>query len=74
MLDFSLGDLEHSIHINFMVELPWLLAQYAVTGHVKPSMTILYGVEDEDLDKPPKHLNLTAVKVKSPFPFGHHHT
>lgn len=74
LLDHSLGDLEHSLHINFMVELPWLLAQYAVTGRVNPSMTILYGVDDEDLGRPAKHLKLTAIRVKSPFPFGHHHT
>lgn len=74
LLDKSLGTLEHSLHVNFMIELPWLLAQYALSDIVNPSMTILYGVDDDDLRHPPKHLKLTAIQVKSPYPFGHHHT
>lgn len=31
LLDKSLGDLEESLHINFMVELGWLFAQYFIT-------------------------------------------
>lgn len=30
LLDVSLGDLEESLHINFMIEFGWLCAQYYV--------------------------------------------
>ena len=33
LLDPSLGDLESSVQINFMVDLGWLLAQYYFTGN-----------------------------------------
>lgn len=74
LLDSSLGTLEHSLHINFMVEFPWLMAQYAINDINNPSMTILYGVDNDDLRRIPSHLKVTAIKVKSPYPFGHHHT
>lgn len=32
LLDESLGELSESLHINFMVELGWLFAQYFITG------------------------------------------
>ena len=74
LLDKSLGILDHSLHINFMVELPWLMAQYAINDLFNPSMTILYDVQDGDLANIPEHLNIKAIKIKSPYPFGHHHT
>ncbi|XP_034238223.1 probable tyrosyl-DNA phosphodiesterase isoform X2 [Thrips palmi] len=75
LLDKSLGELESSLQINFMVELGWLLAQYFYTGNRFKPLTLLYGVEDEDL-KVGANLpsNVTAVKVRPPTAFGHHHT
>lgn len=75
LLDKSLGELESSLQINFMVELGWLLAQYFYTGNRFKPLTLLYGVEDEDLragTNLPR--NVTAVKVTPPTAFGHHHT
>lgn len=38
-------------------------------------LTLLYGVEDDDLRESKKlPSNVTAVKVKTPTAFGHHHT
>lgn len=71
ILDKSLGDLESSLQINFMVEYGWLLAQYHITGHRGKPLTILYG--DLDYDKsPPSHIKL--AKVTPPTAFGSHHT
>lgn len=33
ILDKSLGDLESSVQINFMVDIGWLLAHYYFAGH-----------------------------------------
>lgn len=75
LLDGGLGELDSSLQINFMVELGWLLAQYFYTGNRFKPLTLLYGVEDDDLKEGKKlPSNVTAVKVKMPTAFGHHHT
>lgn len=75
LLDPGLGELQSSLQINFMVELGWLLAQYFYTGNRFKPLTLLYGVEDDDLKEGKKlPSNVTAVKVKPPTAFGHHHT
>ncbi|KAK3912577.1 putative tyrosyl-DNA phosphodiesterase [Frankliniella fusca] len=75
LLDPGLGELQSSLQINFMVELGWLLAQYFYTGNRYKPLTLLYGVEDDDLREGKKlPNNVTAVKVKPPTAFGHHHT
>ncbi|PSN34604.1 putative tyrosyl-DNA phosphodiesterase [Blattella germanica] len=38
LLDPSMGDLDSSLQINFMVELDWLMEQYKVFGHDKMSL------------------------------------
>ncbi|XP_021919130.1 probable tyrosyl-DNA phosphodiesterase isoform X2 [Zootermopsis nevadensis] len=74
LLDPTMGDLDSSLQINFMVELDWLLEMYKVYGHESKPLFILYGEED-DMLKNPKSLpqNITAKKIK-PSAFGHHHT
>nr|XP_018903463.1 PREDICTED: probable tyrosyl-DNA phosphodiesterase [Bemisia tabaci] len=73
LLDSSLGTIKETLQINFIVELPWLLAQYHITGNRGTPITILHG-DDPDLKKGSKLPHVTAVYVKSPIPFGHHHT
>ncbi|XP_046686280.1 probable tyrosyl-DNA phosphodiesterase [Homalodisca vitripennis] len=71
ILDPSLGDLESSLQINFMVEFGWLMAQYYTAQQRGKPLTLLYGEMDVDKLKFP---NVTAVNVKPPSPFGSHHT
>ncbi|XP_054269494.1 probable tyrosyl-DNA phosphodiesterase isoform X2 [Macrosteles quadrilineatus] len=71
ILDPSLGDLESSLQINFMVEFGWLVAQYHIAGQRGKPITLLYGQMDvANLSFP----NVTAVEIKCPSPFGSHHT
>lgn len=75
ILDPSLGDLECSVQINFMVEAGWLLGQYYFAGHLDKPMLILYGSGSQELEtisrtKP----QITAHFVKMPTPFATHHT
>nr|CAD7588251.1 unnamed protein product [Timema genevievae] len=76
LLDPTLGDLLSSLQINFMVDLGWLMANYYIHGHSKKPLLILYGADDDETLKDPKKLpgNIKAVRVKTPHPFGHHHT
>lgn len=75
LLDPSLGELESSVQINFMVEIAWLLAQYTFARYNKLPMLILYGDEEPQLrDIQKKKPNVTSIKVKLPGPIGVHHT
>uniref|UniRef100_A0A1B6DYN1 Tyrosyl-DNA phosphodiesterase n=1 Tax=Clastoptera arizonana TaxID=38151 RepID=A0A1B6DYN1_9HEMI len=70
ILDPSLGDLESSLQINFMVEYGFLMAQYHIAGQREKPMTVFYG----ECDNNKWHPHITAVKIKPPSPFGSHHT
>lgn len=76
ILDKSLGDLESSVQINYMVEPGWLLGQYYFAGYLHLPLLILYGTATSpELDtisqtKP----NVTAHLIKMPTPFSTHHT
>lgn len=74
LLDASLGELEHSVHFTFMVEMGWLLAQYAVAGISKPSVFVYYGVHDDEIDQLPGYLREKVVHVDTGDQYGHHHT
>ncbi|XP_071452612.1 probable tyrosyl-DNA phosphodiesterase [Hetaerina americana] len=75
LLDSSLGTVESSLQINFMVELEWLLGHYERAGIRTKPLLIMYGVEDPPLkDKRLLGENIKACHVKPPHPFGHHHT
>ncbi|XP_063223988.1 probable tyrosyl-DNA phosphodiesterase isoform X2 [Bacillus rossius redtenbacheri] len=75
LLHPSLGDLESSLQINFMVDLGWLMANYYVHGHSKKPLLILHGEDTDDLRDPKKlPMHIKAVRIKTPHPFGHHHT
>lgn len=74
LLDPTLGDLDSSLQINFMVELDWLMEMYKVYGHERKPLFIIYG-DDNDVLNDPGSLpeNIKAKKIK-PSAFGHHHT
>lgn len=75
ILDPSLGELECSVQINFMVELGWLLGQYYFAGCLDKPMLILYGSETEELKTiSTKKPQITAHHVQMGNPFATHHT
>ena len=76
LLHPSLGNLESSLQINFMVEYEWLMMNYEVSrNHHKP-LTIIYGEDNNELSAnagQPKP-NVIAKRVKPRYPYGTHHT
>ncbi|XP_053680169.1 probable tyrosyl-DNA phosphodiesterase [Anopheles nili] len=75
LLDSSLGQLECSVQMNFMVDIGWLLAHYYFAGYENVPLLILYGDETPELQiVSKKKPNVTAVKVDIKTPFGVHHT
>ncbi|XP_052860694.1 probable tyrosyl-DNA phosphodiesterase [Anopheles cruzii] len=75
LLDSSLGQLESSVQMNFMVDIGWLLAHYYFAGYENVPLLILYGDETPELKLVSKKKpNVTALKVELKTPFGVHHT
>ncbi|CAH1738102.1 unnamed protein product [Aphis gossypii] len=77
LLDQSLGELTESLHINFVVELGWLLAQYFITGHRGKKITLLYEQCDEnliELDLKKKIPHIKHKKIINANAFGHQHS
>nr|XP_034834274.1 probable tyrosyl-DNA phosphodiesterase [Maniola hyperantus] len=74
LLDASLGELQSSLQINFMVEPAWLLAQYYFAGYSAKKLTILYGEECDDMKQLERKPHVDAVRVRMATPFGKHHT
>lgn len=75
LLDPSLGELESSVQINFMVELGWLLAQYHFAGELNKPLLILYGNEAEELQTiSQKKTNVKTHFIRMGNPFATHHT
>lgn len=75
LLDPSLGELESSVQINFMVELGWLLAQYHFAGELNKPLLILYGNETEELQTiSQKKPNIKSHFIRMGNPFATHHT
>lgn len=75
LLDPSLGDLECSVQMNFMVDIGWLLGHYFFAGYEDRPLLILYGDESPELKTvSTKKPNVTALKVHIATPFGVHHT
>lgn len=75
LLDPSLGDLESSIQMNFLIDIGWLIAHYTFAKVRDLPLTIFYGSDEEgiaDINK--KIPNVTSVKVNITTPFGLHHT
>lgn len=75
ILDPSLGELESSVQINFMVEITWLLAQYTFARCANLPLLILYGQECDTLrDINKKRPNVTSIRIEIPTPIGCHHS
>lgn len=75
LLDPSLGELESSVQINFMIDIGWLLAQYAFAKCSQQPLLILYGQDMPGLAEiNQKRPNVTSIKVNIPTPIGCHHT
>lgn len=75
LLDPSLGELECSVQMNFMVDIGWLLGHYFFAGYEDRPLLILYGDETPELKTvSTKKPNVTALKVHIATPFGVHHT
>ncbi|XP_017482591.1 PREDICTED: probable tyrosyl-DNA phosphodiesterase [Rhagoletis zephyria] len=74
ILDESLGELESSVQINFMVEIGWLLGHYYFAGVMGTPLLVIYGDETPELINISKtHPEVTAVKVNMPTPFATSH-
>ncbi|EDW03844.1 probable tyrosyl-DNA phosphodiesterase [Drosophila grimshawi] len=75
ILDESLGEIESTVQINFMIDIGWLLGHYYFAGILDKPLLVLYGDESPELlgigkFKP----QVTAVRVKMPTPFATSHT
>ncbi|XP_004534985.1 probable tyrosyl-DNA phosphodiesterase isoform X2 [Ceratitis capitata] len=74
IFDESLGEVESSVQINFMVEIGWLLGHYYFAGIMGTPLLVLYGDETPELSNISKtHPEVTAVKVNMPTPFSTSH-
>ncbi|XP_055370935.1 probable tyrosyl-DNA phosphodiesterase isoform X2 [Condylostylus longicornis] len=75
ILDESLGEIESSLQINFMVDIGWLLGHYYFAGCLDKPLLVLYGDETPELQTISKSKpQVTAIKVNMPSPFSTHHT
>lgn len=75
LLDDSLGDIESSLQINFMIDVGWLVAHYYFSGNDRKPMLILYGQDSPELQIiSKKRPNVQAIKIEMNGAFGIHHT
>ncbi|KAH8411987.1 hypothetical protein KR222_004783 [Zaprionus bogoriensis] len=75
ILDESLGEIESSVQINFMVDIGWLLGHYYFAGILATPLLVLYGDETPELLSIGKlKPQVTAVRVNMPTPFATSHT
>ncbi|XP_011315263.1 probable tyrosyl-DNA phosphodiesterase [Fopius arisanus] len=70
ILDVSLGEIEESLHINFMVDVGWLCLQYLLACQ-SPKMLVLLGQRCDTESLPDI---IKVVKVEPPSKYGTHHT
>ncbi|XP_034099679.1 probable tyrosyl-DNA phosphodiesterase [Drosophila albomicans] len=75
ILDESLGEIESSVQINFMIDIGWLLGHYYFAGILDKPLLVLYGDESPELLSISKFKpQVTAIRVKMPTPFATSHT
>lgn len=78
IFDPSLGDLESSVQINFVVQPDWLFNHYLAVGHLDKPLLILYGMQNiqpvlETWSQNGLWPHLTSHFVQMPL-FATHHT
>ena len=72
IIDYKVGEIVDSLHINFMVSVSWLILQY-VLAYQNPKMTVFYGtLMDPDFRR--DIFDMKFVEVKMPGDFGCHHS
>lgn len=74
LLDPSLGELEFSVLMTFLVNLQWLVSQYIYAGCSSQPLLVLYGMTSgnfEDIGE--KHPNVTPLLVEIKTAIGCHH-
>lgn len=75
IFDPSLGELESSVQINYMVDVGWLLGHYHFAGCLDKPLLILYGNETPELHTiSQKKPQVCAHLVQMGNPFATHHT
>ncbi|XP_016955047.1 probable tyrosyl-DNA phosphodiesterase [Drosophila biarmipes] len=75
ILDESLGEIESTVQINFMVDIGWLLGHYYFAGILDKPLLVLYGDESPELLSISKlKPQVTAIRVRMPTPFATSHT
>ncbi|XP_017775871.1 PREDICTED: probable tyrosyl-DNA phosphodiesterase [Nicrophorus vespilloides] len=72
----SLGVLNCSMQINFMIDIQWLLQQYKVHSLEKKPLTVIYGYEFPQMEDFMKLYckNVKYHRVQMKDPFGTHHS
>lgn len=74
LLDPSLGELESSVQLNFVVQIDWLMAQYAAAGLHKLPLLILHGEDEPAIANYSRVLpNVSSTMVRVPGAIGCHH-
>uniref|UniRef100_A0A182KD68 PLD phosphodiesterase domain-containing protein n=1 Tax=Anopheles christyi TaxID=43041 RepID=A0A182KD68_9DIPT len=75
LLDSSLGELECSLQIHFVIDINWPLEHYSSAGYEQLPLLILYDGMNPKLEAiSEKHPNDTVVKIDVKTSYGTHHT
>lgn len=75
ILHESLGEIECSVQINYMVEANWLFSQYTLAGHMDKPLVIIYG-EENGVHRVLSTISQTKPQVtaKRVTVYGSHHS
>lgn len=75
LLDPSLGELECSIQINFMINIDWLLRNYEAAGQLDKPLIVIYGADTPELKTiSKKYRNVSSHYIRMNNAFAKHHT
>lgn len=75
IFDQSLGDLECSMQINFLVDPEWLFDQYDTAGHLNKPMLLLYGDSTSPMSEHVENMpQIQARLINTNNGYGCHHT
>ncbi|XP_015593226.1 probable tyrosyl-DNA phosphodiesterase [Cephus cinctus] len=70
ILDISLGEIQSSLQLSFVVDVGWLCLQYLLAAQ-KADMLILYGDRADTEPLPP---NIELHRIEMPTAYGCHHS